>query len=112
MVQEVGPTGLYGGGGGGGGNMHPGEYYRIRCGNGGKVVVDMVVEPINNPPTQQNPSPFVSEWPEPSPGYQYARPGHQYLGGGGGGAQAYPTSMLSGQGGSGCFMLRYAVPGV
>ena len=49
---------------------------------------------------------------EPSPGYQYARPGHQYLGGGGGGAQAYPTSMQSGQGGSGCFMLRYAVPGV
>ena len=112
LVQEVGPTGLYGGGGGGGGNMHPGEYYRIRCGNGGQGGGGHGGGSFNNPPTQQNPSPFVSEWPEPSPGYQYARPGHQYLGGGGGGAQSYPTNMISGQGGSGCFMLRYAVPGV
>ena len=111
LVDEIGPTGLYGGGGGGGASMDPQGSYSMRSGNGGQGGGGHGGGCWTTPPTQQNPSPFVSEYPFPSPGYQYARPGHQYLGGGGGGAQAYPSSIVAGQGGSGCFMLRYAVPG-
>lgn len=111
LANEIGPTGMYGGGGGGGCSMQPSEYYAQRSGNGGAGGGGHGGGAFTNPPTYQNPSPFLSEWPEPSPGYQYARPGHQYLGGGGGGAQGYPNSIVAGQGGSGCFMLRYAVPG-
>ena len=112
LVQEIGSTGLYGGGGGGGCTMQPSESYAMRAGNGGSGGGGHGAGVYVNPPTQQNPSPFLPEWPEPSPQYYNSRPGHQYLGGGGGGAQAYPSSIVSGQGGSGCFMLRYAVPGV
>ena len=111
LVQEVQSTGMYGGGGGGGAPMQPSEYYAQRSGNGGAGGGGHGAGAFTNPPTQQNPSPFLPEWPEPSPQYQYARPGHQYLGGGGGGAQGYPNSIVAGQGGSGCFMMRYAVPG-
>ncbi len=111
LVQEITPTGLYGGGGGGGCSMQPSEFYAQRSGNGGAGGGGHGGGAYTNPPTQQNPSPFLPEWPEPNPQYQYARPGHQYMGGGGGGAQAYPTNITAGQGGSGVFMLRYAVPG-
>ena len=111
LVQEVQSTGMFGGGGGGGAPMQPSEYYAQRSGNGGAGGGGHGGGAWTNPPTQQNPSPFLPEWPEPSPQYQYARPGHQYLGGGGGGCNAYPSGMVAGQGGSGCFMLRYAVPG-
>ena len=111
LLNEVQSNGYYGGGGGGGATMQPSDYYTIRSGNGGVGGGGHGAGAWTNPPTNVNPSPFLPEWPAPSPGYQYARPGHQYLGGGGGGAQAYPNNITAGQGGSGCFMLRYAVPG-
>ena len=111
LLQEVQSAGYYGGGGGGGATMQPSDYYSMRAGNGGLGGGGHGGGVYTNPPTRQNPSPFLPEWPEPGPSRQYARPGHQFMGGGGGGAQAYPTGRISGQGGSGCFMLRYAVPG-
>ena len=69
--------------------MDPQGSYSMRSGNGGPGGGGHGGGAWTSPPTQQNPSPFVSEWLR-SPGYQYARPGHQYLGGGGGGAQHTP----------------------
>ena len=111
LLNEVQSNGYYGGGGGGGATMQPSDYYGTRSGNGGVGGGGHGGGAWTNPPTGLNPSPFMPEWPAPSPQYQYARPGHQYLGGGGGGAQGYPNNIVAGQGGSGCFMLRYAVPG-
>ena len=60
----------------------------MRCGNGGLVVADGGGA-YTTPPTQQNPSPFVSEWLN-QVRLSICKTWASISGRGGGGAQGYP----------------------
>ena len=101
----VGPTGQYGGGGGGG---SPSTGYVENAGNGGNGGGGH--GSYIRTPGQYIPTPFLPVWPIPSPSNNTSRPGYQYSGGGGGGGPAPNPYSYVGNGGSGCFMIRHAVP--
>jgi len=61
-------------------------------------------------PGQYVPTPFLPSWPIQSPQNNLSRPGYQYSGGGGGGGPSPNPYQYVGNGGSGCFMIRHAVP--
>ena len=101
----VGPTGHYGGGGGGG-SCSP--TYMSSAGNGGSGGGGH--GSYIRTPGQYVPTPFLPSWPVQSPNNNQSRPGYQYSGGGGGGGPSPGSYPQVGNGGSGCFMIRYAVP--
>ena len=101
----VGPTGHYGGGGGGGA---PSTSYVTNAGNGGNGGGGH--GSYIRTPGQYIPTPFLPNWPTPSPTNNTSRPGYQYSGGGGGGGPSPNPYQYVGNGGSGVFMIRHAVP--
>ena len=101
----VGPGGSYGGGGGGG---SPSNGYLSNGGSGGTGGGGY--GSYVRIPGQYVPTPFLPNYPVPSPSSTISRPGYQYSGGGGGGGQSPGPYNYVGNGGSGCFMIRHAVP--
>ena len=101
----VGPSGYYGGGGGGGA---PTTGYMGSAGNGGQGGGGH--GSYVRTPGSYVPTPFLPSWPMPSPSNSNSRPGYQYSGGGGGGGPSPGSPPQIGNGGSGCFMIRHAVP--
>ena len=102
----IGPNGYWGGGGAGGA---PSTVPFARGGVGG-VGGGGHAAWFNT--TSQNPTPgsIQPEWPRPSPSPYHGNPGWANTGGGGGsrGVPA-PGSYTRGAGGSGVFMIRYAI---
>ena len=104
-LTEIGPTGRFGGGGGGGSpSTVPFATRSGQGGPGGGGHGAFVGWPPASYPI--NPSPFA---PETGSNY-HAQDGFQYTGGGGGGGTAPNPTYNNGAGGSGIFMVRYAVP--
>lgn len=101
----VGPSGYYGGGGGGG-SCSPTQLSSAGNGGyGGGGHGSYIRTPGSYVPT-----PFLPSWPTPSPTNNTSRPGYQYSGGGGGGGPSPNNYQYVGNGGSGVFMIRHAVP--
>ena len=102
----IGPSG-YWGGGGAGGAPHSVPFAR---GGAGGVGGGGHAAWFNTTSQHPTPASIQPEWPRPSPNPYHGNPGWTNTGGGGGSRGCPdPSNYTRGSGGSGVFMVRYAI---